>query len=229
MNNGSFEGTYTERGYPEVRVAPEWKPFYCLALPPEGDDMCARPEYKPVFERDFPYRVTDGNMAQCWFVRWKVMDAGVYQRITGLPANTKFTFSADVQAWCSQGGDPRVSDGELYFRLGLSLDGTTDPDSPIVIWTDWKRGSTDYQTMSISAITLTPNVTVFVRAWNKWCLSHNDAYIDNAKLDFDSSAPDDPRLWLISADNLERWAKEIRQALPTKTSFWERTVAWLTR
>ena len=36
--------------------------------------------------------------------------------------------------------------------------------------------------MEIQAVALSPSVTVFIRAANKWTLSHNDAYVDQVSL-----------------------------------------------
>lgn len=184
MINGSFEGEYTERGYAEVKVAEGWEPFWARGHtpPPERPEVnCGRPEFFPARAEVDPFRVIDGAKAQGWYVRWRVMDAGVYQTFQ-VPANTQFTFSTNVQAWCSDGGDPRISDGELNFRLGLDLTGGIDPWASNVVWSNWLRGQAEYQKMEIHATSLTMQVTVFIRAWNKWELSHNDAYTDDAML-----------------------------------------------
>ena len=42
------------------------------------------------------------------------------------------------------------------------------------------------QTADVAAV---PYTTVFVRAWNKWRLSHNDVYLDAVTLEVEGTAP----------------------------------------
>lgn len=213
LTNPSFEGVYTEREAGEVKVALDWVPFYSEGETAEGQGPTVRPEFKPLPASLDPLRVIDGDIAQCFFVRWNIMQAGVYQRVVGLPANTLVTFKANVQTWCSESDDPRADDGEMYFRVGLDLDGQTDPFTLGVVWSDWVRGTKDYQELSVSAITLTTNVTVFVYAWNKWKLSHNDAYVDKASLVVEQEEPPEPPIDGIQTyiDAL-RWDIDVLQS-----------------
>ena len=42
------------------------------------------------------------------------------------------------------------------------------------------------QTADVAAV---PYATVFIRAWSKWRLSHNDVYLDAVTLEVDGAAP----------------------------------------
>jgi hypothetical protein len=141
-----------------------------------------RPEFKPVTVAIDPKRVVEGQTTQGWFVRWKTMDAGVYQRVTGLAAGQELTFSASIQVWCSQKDNPRADDGELYMRVGIDPAGGIDPWADSVQWSAWERGTREHERISITATAAGGAATVFVRGWNKWKLSHNDAYVDDAQL-----------------------------------------------
>lgn len=187
LNNSSFEGPYIQHEN-EVKVAPDWMPFFSGGEAPEGGERCYRPEYKPVLRSLAPYRVYSGDTAQCWFVRWKVMDAGVYQTVQ-VPVGALMTFRAQVHGWCSQSDDPHKADGELYVRLGMDLQGGMDAFAPTVLWTNWERVTAEYQPLEMQAVADAPYCTVFVRAWNKWRLSHNDLYLDAATLEVDGSVP----------------------------------------
>jgi len=140
------------------------------------------PEYKPLNKSQDPRRVWDGQTAQCWFIRWKVFDAGIYQRVAVEPG-ASYQFDAMAQAWCSNSDDPAVSDGEMYVSLGIDPNGGTDAFSAVVGWTDWARVGADYKRFKSPVVVASgEHITVFVRAWNKWKLSHNDIYIDDTHL-----------------------------------------------
>ena len=47
----------------------------------------------------------------------------------------------------------------------------------------------EYQALEMQATADAPHATVFVRAWNKWRLSHNDVYVDAVTLEVEGAAP----------------------------------------
>jgi hypothetical protein len=185
LKNASLEGPYNQDStHSTVKVAHDWTYFASSGDPPQETSQgpCMLPEYKPLHKTQDPRRVWDGNTAQCWFIRWKVFDAGIYQRVEVTPG-ASYQFDAMAQAWCSNSDDPTVSDGEMYIRLGVDPFGRTDAFGPSVAWSDWDWVGADYKRYtSPTIIADSGNVTVFVRAWNKWKLSHNDIYIDDTHL-----------------------------------------------
>jgi len=192
LKNGSFEGEYTARGAPQVLVAQGWEPFYKDNEPAPGEQGPAyRPEYKPLEKYVDPYRIRDGDRAQCWFKQFAIMDAGVYQRVTGVPIGATVRFVAPVHAWCSGKDDPKVSDGEMYVKVGIDLDGGEDPWSDAVIWHDanWQYVGREWQEIGIAGIARGTAVTVFIRAWNKWKLKHNDFYVDACTMVVEGGEP----------------------------------------
>lgn len=235
--NPSFEGEYTEREKrPEVKVASGWYPFWAEEL--------AVPEYKPLPTSVDPVRVLDGDQAQCWFIRWNLMDAGVMQYVT-VPVGAQVVFSVSVQAWCSQSDDPRTSDGDLDFAIGIDPLGGDDPWAQSIEWSDTVRGTAEYKRIEVSCVAEASVITVYVRAWNKWKLSHNDAYIDAADLSYtietDPPAPvDGTHVVEVYIDGVQiahavfeaevqgivfRAAGLAAQAQPT---LWQRLGSWLT-
>ena len=128
IENPSFGGDYVQHGNGPIMVAPGWTPFWLDGKDPPHEHAqgpTARPEYKPILASQFPYRVADGDKAQCWFAFSRVMDAGIWQQIP-VSAGKVYQFSVSVQAWSSNGDDPRVSDGEMYTGLGIDPWGRTD-------------------------------------------------------------------------------------------------------
>jgi hypothetical protein len=188
--NASFEEPFISYAN-EVKVAEHWTPVYsegALSPIPGAHPMkTSRPEYKPIFANQHAYRVLDGATSQCWFVRWKQMDAGVTQRLEGLVVGKDAKFTVNAQAWCSEGGDPLVSDVELYMQVGLDMKPEGDPNmwSERVVWSSWIYINATYQPISIAAVTSSPNVDLFVRCASKWPVSHMDAYIDRATFEIE--------------------------------------------
>jgi hypothetical protein len=183
LTNPSFELPYNQHPvHSTVRVANGWHHFASDGKPPERDVICALPEYKPLPKEEDAYRVHDGDVAQCWFLQWKIMDAGVYQQVS---AQTGATYQFDVMAhaWCSDSDNPRDSPGDFHMMLGIDPTGDTDPWAPGVMWTSWQRLDGTYRKLISQPVKAQANqITLFVRAWNKWELKHNDAYIDDAHL-----------------------------------------------
>ena len=194
LQNGNFEDRFTQREAPQIVVAEYWVPFYHDNEPPPADGSAPvyRPEYKPITRAIDAYRIKDGDKAQAWFKTRAAMDAGVLQCAT-VPAGAIVTFTAHVQAWCSNSDDPRVSDGEMYFKVGIDPWGGTDGFADTVRWDgDWYLVRGDYVERSIAVVAQEAQVTVFVRAWNKWALKHNDAYLDACSLTIAGGEPAPP-------------------------------------
>jgi hypothetical protein len=208
MKNPGFEYPYNEDStHSTVKVAEGWTYFASSGKPPERDGPCALPEYKPLDKAQDPRRVYEGQVAQCWFIRWKVFDAGVYQRVESVVGAT-YRLSVMAQAWCSNKDDPEVSDGELYITLGIDPTGGTDAFAPSVAWSEWEYVGAKYQQYhSPSVLASGGNLTLFVRAWNKWELSHNDIYIDDAHLSREGD-PDPPDGGEMDYDYIRRIVRE---------------------
>ena len=196
MKNPSFEKPYSIREAQQVSVAEGWEPFYLDNVPPPTGGGNPQPVYRPEY-KELPRsldaaRVIDGDSAQAWFKLKANIDAGVYQRVA-VPAGATCTFSAHVQAWCSNSDDPRVSDGEMYFKVGIDPSGETDAYSEQVVWDDdWYLVRGEYVKRSIAVVAGAAHITVFVRAWNKWAMKHNDCYLDKCSLTITGGEPAPP-------------------------------------
>ena len=199
LANPSLEGAYIEQGAPELKVAPAWRLAFRHGEPaPDGpqdsEHFCGQPEYKRISRKDFPDRVHAGDAAQCAFVRWRVMDACILQRVP-VPVGRLLTLRATVHAWCSDLDDPTRCDGEFYFRLGLDLMGDVNPFNPLkgpaLVWSDWEQATPDYQQIQLQAEAKHPYATAIIRFWNRYRKAHNDAYIDDTALlvDQDDTLP----------------------------------------
>ena len=194
LHNKDFEERFTQREATQIVVAEYWVPFYRDNEPPpaDGSSPVYRPEYKPITRAIDAHRIKDGDKAQAWFKTRAAMDAGVLQCVA-VPAGAIVAFTANVQAWCSNSDNPRVSDGEMYFKVGIDPWGGTDGFADTVRWDgDWYLVRGDYVERSVAVVAQEAQITVFVRAWNKWALKHNDAYLDACSLTIAGDEPEPP-------------------------------------
>ena len=196
FTNGSFEGTYVAHPWHDnILVAPGWHAWWSDKKWPDQDQNperpLAAPEYKAITLLDDAARILEGTSCQCFFVFSKLMNAGVYQQVQ-VGAGKRVTYSQPFHAWCSQSDNPRVSDGELYLRAGIDPRGGTDWEAPGIVWGNWVRGMAEYAGTSISTVSETDDVTVWVHAWNKWALKHDDCYLDGATLEVEGEEPEPP-------------------------------------
>lgn len=183
MENPGFELPYVEH-QGTVKVAHGWTPFYSAGDPPQekGQGPCAMPEYKPLPRSLDARRVIEGDTAQCWFLSYKVMDAGLYQ-VVPATVGKEYQFDASLQAWCSNSNDPTVSDGEMYASLGIDPSGGANPWELRVQWTGWQPVDAQHRRFWSPVVAAQAGrITVFIRAWNKWKMTHNDVYADDSHL-----------------------------------------------
>lgn len=193
MMNPSFELPYTDY-LGTVKVAHGWLPFWSTGDPPQETSQgpCVMPEYKQLPRAIDASRIVDGDTAQCWFLRYKVMDAGVLQKVDAVPGR-RYKFDVSLQAWCSNGHDPSVSEGEMYATLGIAANGNMDPWDVGIQWTTWARIDETHRRMeSREVVAEGGKIVLFIRAWNKWKLEHNDVYADDAHLVEVGSEPEPP-------------------------------------
>lgn len=194
MINGSFDLPYeVHPQHDNIFTAHGWTPWWSDKKWPDQDQNVERPlavpEYKAITLLDDARRVLDGDSCQCFFVFAKLMNAGVYQQVK-VGAGRRCTFSLPFHTWCSQSDNPRVSDAELYLRVGIDTRGGSDWDAASVVWGNWVRGMAEYASTSISAVSECDTVTLWVHAWNKWAVKHNDVYLDGAEFEVQGDVPE---------------------------------------
>jgi hypothetical protein len=108
-----------------------------------------------------------------------VMDGGLRQVVPVTPGS-RYYFTVEGQTWCSNSDDPRKADGELYISLGLDPYGREDAQAQGIVWSPWQRLTADYETHRSQTVEAQGGaMTVYIRAWNKWKLKHNDVYVDD--------------------------------------------------
>jgi len=213
--NPSFEQPY-EKQAGTAFVAAGWKYWYNEGDPPAETSQgpLAMPEYKEAPKAIDARRVSEGLSAQCWFIQYKVMDGGVRQLVPVTPGR-RYRFTVDAQTWCSSSDTPTADDGEMYVSLGLDPLGRTDAKALGVVWSPWQRATNQHVAYQSQVVEATgPAMTVYVRAWNKWRLKHNDIYVDNVRW-LEEGAPEIPEpptpgeCQALSAEQVEEIVRRV--------------------
>ena len=178
--NPGFEEGFSDRGAGEVSVANGWFPWYQDG-PGQNEGFYRRPEYKPEeAARHGTRRIHSGNWAQKFFSTYATHNAGILQQVK-LPAGSKLTLSAWVQAWSSQDPNPDtvVEPGNYRVYIGIDPYGGTDWSSPNVVWSP---ASLEYNTwlhLEVKATAQAGTITVFLRGQPEFRDQFNDSYWDD--------------------------------------------------
>jgi len=190
--NGDFcDGFRAVDDVHELTVAEGWMPWWQEGGTPEGvqdggePGYLWRPEYQAEDASRFGHRrVRTGNWSQKVFSTFATHNAGLYQRVSGVPVGSRITFSCWVQVWSSQQDDPDVSRRHGRYRTCVGIDprGGTDPLSPDVAWGDMVEQYDAWGRRSVSVASASDTITVFARGTVQWRVKHNDAYWDQARL-----------------------------------------------
>lgn len=172
-----------------ILVAHGWTAWW-LPTGNEGGEA-GQPEYKPLTPDVDPYRVLEGDAAQCWFIRWRVMNGGIAQTVNAV-AGKRVTVRVPFHVWCSRSDDPTRDDEPLHVRVGIDPHGGTDPEAESIEWGNWGRGTREWAQVALSTTAAEDRVTVYVQAWNKWPVSHNDVYVDDITFEVEGVEPEPP-------------------------------------
>jgi hypothetical protein len=220
--NGGFEAqewVWYEWGHEtNVRVPDGWTGFWYHGRKEDGTEK----EWE--WRRPEAYVISDetryeGQKSWKCFKSYGTWEAAIYQTIPVLPG-ADVTFSGRSWAWASTKDDPRVSvGGSMYCKVGIDPTGGTDPQSPMIVWSEPIREMNAWVAHEITTTALRDNVTVFVWTWNEWATKHSDVYWDDCLFDIevpDGGGPvDDARLLAIEGrlDAIENALHQISVVL----------------
>lgn len=216
LKNPGFEGdwwrkTHTGQEFGEIFVPVDWVAFWkeggTVPHDPANHDGYGRPEMQ-VINREPPFldplRVHSGNRALKFFTFFRIHDAGVYQRVTGIVPGTRLRATGWAHAWSSGQDDPHASDGvgkgaffiraidydrddgvrNFTFAVGIDPTGGTDPWGDNVVWGEGAHIYNAFaQIPAVEVVAQASAVTVFVRSTVLWRFKHCDAYIDDMALE----------------------------------------------
>ena len=181
--NPGFEDGFSDRGAGEVSVANGWNPWWQDG-PRQAEGYNRRPEYKPEdASRYTRRRIHSGNWAQKFFNTFSTHNAGLFQQVQ-VPAGSKLTLSAWVQAWSSQDPNPdaAVAPGNYRVSIGIDPNGGTDGTSPNVVWTAPHMEYNTWIHLELQSVAKAGTITVFLRGSPEFRVQFNDSYWDDACL-----------------------------------------------
>lgn len=157
----------------------------------------------------FAFAPTEGEYFLGTAGSYDVKNGGVYQRIKAVPG-AEYTASMDyrTQNWDFDVQiEPigRAAYDDVQAWLGIDPTGGVDPEAPTVVWGKyWIEGydfiqpgltpgqwSPPYEPLaSVSVTAEAPEITVFIRMFNKWSFVWNIMAVDNVKLQGPVPPPD---------------------------------------
>lgn len=220
LSNSGFEGgwwrrTFSGQEYGEIFVPEGWVAFWREGGPvphdPRNSSGYGRPEMH-IINREPPFldplRVRGGQRALKFFTFYRIHDAGVFQKVSGLRSGARIQATGWAHAWSSTQDDPGRSDGagtgpffiraadlaqnpdvpetgvrNVTFAVGIDPRGGEDPWSDGVIWGEGAHIYNAFaQIPPVEVTARAGEVTVFVRSSVLWPFKHCDAYVDDMRL-----------------------------------------------
>ncbi|MFP4394647.1 MAG: LysM peptidoglycan-binding domain-containing protein [Anaerolineales bacterium] len=189
-SNNWTRDTFTGTPYGEIFTPEGWVTWW-----QEGEFK--RPECKVVpnehpFSAD-PVRIYDGYYSGMCFTFFGKQNAGYFQVVRDIPPGSVVEGSFYAHAWaCGEDDNGALSCAEphaFYFQVGIDPNGGTDPFSSNVVWSDPYYHYDKFGLVGPVQATVgeAGAATLFMRAYGKWQLKHNDAYMDNASLKLTST------------------------------------------
>lgn len=176
--------TFTGAQYGEIFTPEGWVTWW-----QEGEFK--RPECKVIpneapFNSD-PNRIYQGYYSGMCFTFFGKQNAGYYQVVRNVPPGSVVEGSFYAHAWACSDDNPPESCGDpysFYFQVGIDPNGGTDPFSQNIVWSSPAYHYDVYGMVGPVQATVGEGgaATIFIKAYGKWPLKHNDAYMDNPTL-----------------------------------------------
>ena len=177
LQNGDFEGGFTQREAGEVVVANGWERWWQNGSEEERKKgYLKRPEYKPDSSRA-------AGIQQKWFTSYATHNGGIYQRVS-VPRGSKLTLTARAYIWSNDRDDYGKSDkpGNYLMLVGIDPTGGTDALAGTVAWSPAQMVYDQWIELRVEATAQADAVTVFLRGTVEYRVKNNNSYWDDAVL-----------------------------------------------
>lgn len=177
-------------GRGEINVTWGWLPFW--EEPPEGvdprDPYFRTPEFRPVFQHEYPYRVHSGGGSNRWFNFFALnKKAGIMQYVINLPIGAPIRFTSWLQLWSSNLSEqaeipPKsIQDGGLKVRVCIDQDGgPRDMTDANLICSEWAQPYDRWEQISVDGVAMNSAVNVLIWSSAELPVEHNDIYADDS-------------------------------------------------
>jgi LysM repeat protein len=145
------------------------------------------PEYRDTAggpQEHVPARKLAGDNSQKYFTFYSVHEAGIYQVVPGVRPGDTLRFSVWMEAWSTNGNDPRHSVGQESMGLQVGIDpyGGNNPWSSNIVWSPVMESYDQWSQFSVEATARADLVSVWTKSRPVYALQHNDVYVDEASL-----------------------------------------------
>ncbi len=181
LSNPGFEGNFVAAGgNPSLTVAESWQPWFVERTANDPSSVNAQPEYKPAED----FRIRSGNGAQSYGTFFATHTGGIFQRIAVQPGQ-ELQFSVFVYVWSSAtfaNRDVSEDPNDVIVNVGIDPTGGTDGTSANIVWSTDAEYYDEYRQLSVTAISQSTAVTVFVKTAPQGFVGTNSIYVDDAAL-----------------------------------------------
>lgn len=156
--NGSMSGDFRPyRGESGLTTAVAWAPWWRSAG--END-----PEWKykrPVFSA----YTMDGQTVQQISTPFGTHVAGLWQQVPSAAGN-QYTLTVEGQAWSSEDAAPasQLEASDVNLQIGIDPTGGTDPDSPLILWSEKAQPLSHWETLVVTAVAEANLLTIFLKS-----------------------------------------------------------------
>jgi hypothetical protein len=177
LQNGNFEGGFSERGAGEVVVANGWEPWWQQGTQDQdANGFLKRPEYKPDSSRA-------GGTQQKFFNNYATHNAGIRQRVS-VPRGSKLTLTARAYIWSSQEDNYGASNkaGNYAVMVGIDPTGGDNALAGSVVWSPARIEYDHWLDLRLEATAQADAVTVFLRGTVEYRVKNNNSYWDDVVL-----------------------------------------------
>lgn len=156
--NGSMQGGF--RPYREdnsLITAVSWSPWWVSA----GENTPGWKNKQPVFS---PHTL-DNRQVQLVSTPFGTHIGGLWQQIPAAAGN-QYTLSVEGQAWSSEDAAPasQLEASDVNMQIGIDPTGGTDPDSPLIRWSEKVQPLSHWETLSITAVAEASILTIFLKS-----------------------------------------------------------------
>jgi hypothetical protein len=90
---------------------------------------------------------------------------GLWQQVPAAAGN-QYTLSVEGQAWSSEDAAPasQLEASDVNLQIGIDPTGGTDPDSPLIIWSEKAQPLSHWETLTLTAVAEASLLTIFLKS-----------------------------------------------------------------
>ncbi len=156
--NGSLGEPFSPyRDDKKLITAESWAPWWFTG----GEESPAWKNRQPVFSSG----LLDGREVQQLATPFATHIGGLWQQVPAAPGN-QYELTVEGQAWSSEDATPasRLEASDVNLQIGLDPTGGTDPQSPLIVWSEVSQPLSHWQTLHLTAQAETAVITVFLKS-----------------------------------------------------------------